>query len=159
MNDRAASQGTGDKRGSSSIVEIHGVTKTYRRGPVVVPVLSGVDLVVPEREFLSLMGPSGSGKSTLLNIIAGIDSATSGEVRVVGEEIGKLSDPALSRWRLRSIGYVFQMHHLVPVLTAWENVELPLLLIPMSKAERRQHADAAANLEDVTHGQGPEYRS
>ncbi len=125
------------------IVEIRDLTKTYRRGSVEIPVLAGIDLDVEEQEFLALMGPSGSGKTTLLNIIAGIDTPTSGLARVVGAEIDEYPDRELARWRLRNIGYVFQMHHLVPVMTAHENVELPLMLLPMSKSERQQHTDTA----------------
>ncbi len=133
------------------IVEIENLTKTYRRGSVEIPVLEGIDLEVEEKELLALMGPSGSGKTTLLNIIAGIDAPTSGLVRVTGHEITTFRDEKLSRWRLRTIGYVFQMHHLVPVLTAWENVELPLLLLPMSKKERKKHADTALDAVGLLH--------
>jgi len=133
-----------------AIVEIKGLNKSYQRGSESITPLAGIDLTVEEGEFLSLMGPSGSGKTTLLNIVAGIDSASSGDVQVAGSNLARLSDAELSRWRLRNVGYIFQMYNLVPVLTAWENVELPLLLLPMSRKERKQHVDvaiAAAGLE------------
>ncbi|MHC4516788.1 MAG: ABC transporter ATP-binding protein [Planctomycetota bacterium] len=126
-----------------NIVEIENLSKIYERGSVEIKPLDGIDLTVEEGEFLSLMGPSGSGKTTLLNIIAGIDSPTSGRVRVAGCELANLNDKQLSAWRLRSVGYVFQMYNLVPVLTAWENIELPLLLLPMSRQDRKRHVDAA----------------
>jgi len=126
-----------------NIVEIESLSKVYERGSVEIKPLDGIDLTVEEGEFLSLMGPSGSGKTTLLNIIAGIDSPTSGRVRVAGCELANLNDKQLSAWRLRSVGYVFQMYNLVPVLTAWENIELPLLLLPMSRQDRKRHVDAA----------------
>jgi len=133
-----------------AIVEIEHLCKSYRRGGETITPLAGIDLTVEEGEFLSLMGPSGSGKTTLLNIVAGIDSATSGRVNVAGSDLARLSDAELSSWRLRNVGYVFQLYNLVPVLTAWENVELPLLLLPMSRKERQRHVDvalAAAGLE------------
>jgi putative ABC transport system ATP-binding protein len=125
------------------IVETRSLCKHYTRGAEVITPLEEIDLAIEEGEFLSLMGPSGSGKTTLLNIIAGIDSPTSGEVVVAGSRLDTLSDSALATWRLRSVGYIFQMYNLVPVLTAWENVELPLLLLPLSRSERRKHVDVA----------------
>jgi putative ABC transport system ATP-binding protein len=127
----------------TAIVQVHDLTKIYRRGNVEIRPLDGISLEVAESEFLGLMGPSGSGKTTLLNIIAGIDTPTSGRVQVAGSDLGALTDAELSRWRLRNVGYVFQIYNLVPVLTAWENVELPLLLLPLSRRERRRHVDAA----------------
>lgn len=117
------------------IVEIANLSKTYRRGEVDIQPLAGIDLQIEDGEFLSLMGPSGSGKTTLLNIIAGIDSPSSGEVRVAGSDLARLTDAELSAWRLRNVGYVFQMYNLVPVLTAWENVELPLRISRVAPAE------------------------
>ncbi|MEW6741403.1 MAG: ABC transporter ATP-binding protein [Planctomycetota bacterium] len=127
----------------SRIVEIENLTKTYKRGQVEITPLDRLSLEVEEGDFLCLMGPSGSGKTTLLNIIAGVDSATSGRAQVAGVDLATLNDAALSRWRLRNVGYIFQVYNLVPVLTAWENVELPLLLLPISRKERRRHVEAA----------------
>ena len=122
----------------NNIVEITGLSKTYRRGTVDITPLSGLNLTVKEGEFLSLMGPSGSGKTTLMNIIAGIDFATSGTVIVNGANLRALSDAELARWRNANIGYIFQLYNLLPVLTAYENVELPLLLMPLSARRRRE---------------------
>jgi putative ABC transport system ATP-binding protein len=123
-----------------AMVEVHGVRKVYRRDALAITVLDGIDLEVPEGEFLALMGPSGSGKTTLLNLIAGIDRPTAGTVRVAGTEVGSLSEGALARFRSRSIGFIFQFYNLIPVLTALENVALPLLLERLSKKERRERA-------------------
>jgi len=125
------------------MVQTDELTKMYRRGSEEIHPLRGIDVTVSEGEFLALMGPSGSGKSTLLNLIAGIDTPTKGTIIVNGVDLENLSDVELSRWRTRSIGYIFQLYNLVPVLTAWENVELPLLLLPLSKKERRQHTETA----------------
>jgi len=127
----------------ATMVEVENLTKVYQRGSVEIKPLDSINLQVEEGEFLSLMGPSGSGKTTLLNIIAGVDSPTSGRAVVAGADLGTLGDAGLSRWRLRNVGYVFQIYNLVPVLTAWENVELPLLLLKMSRKERREHVEAA----------------
>ena len=126
-----------------NIVEVDRVTKVYRKGPIEIRPLDGVSVNVEEGEFLSLMGPSGSGKTTLLNLIAGIDTPTSGHVVVAGEDLGSLSDAELSRWRTHNVGYIFQIYNLVPVLTARENVELPLLLFKMSRAKRKQQVETA----------------
>jgi putative ABC transport system ATP-binding protein len=123
-----------------AMVEVRGVRKVYRRDALAITVLDGIDLEVPEGEFLALMGPSGSGKTTLLNLIAGIDRPTAGTVRVAGTEVGSLSEGALARFRSRSIGFIFQFYNLIPVLTALENVTLPLLLERLSKKERRERA-------------------
>ena len=128
------------------IVQIRGVSKAYRRDSMVIPVLRDILLDVPEGEFLGLMGPSGSGKSTLLNLIGGIDRPDAGTVTVAGTDITKLGESELARWRARHIGFVFQFYNLLPVLTAYENVELPLLLTPLSKAERKKHVEAALTL-------------
>jgi putative ABC transport system ATP-binding protein len=122
------------------------VTKHYRRDAFVIPVLEGLSLTVPPGEFLALMGPSGSGKTTLLNLIAGLDRPTSGQVIVHGQEISRLSDGALTRWRSENVGFIFQLYNLIPVLTAFENVELPLLLTHLSRKERRERANTALRI-------------
>jgi putative ABC transport system ATP-binding protein len=123
-----------------AMVEVAAVRKVYRRDTQEIPVLAGIDLTVPEGEFVALRGPSGSGKTTLLNLVAGIDRPTSGTVRVAGTDLGTLSENALARWRSRHIGFIFQFYNLIPVLTAAENVELPLLLERLSRRERRERA-------------------
>ena len=127
----------------NALVEIDDVRKVYRRDTFDVPVLNGVTLGVAAGDFLALMGPSGSGKTTLLNLIAGIDRPTSGRVVVGGREISRLGESALAAWRARHVGFVFQLYNLVPVLNAFENVELPLLLTRLSKKQRREHVQAA----------------
>ena len=122
------------------IVDVRSVRKVYRRDSQEITVLDGIDLQVPAGEFVALMGPSGSGKTTLLNLIAGIDRPTSGKVVVAGTEVGALSESALAAWRSRNVGFIFQFYNLIPVLTARENVELPLLLTHLSKRERRERA-------------------
>ncbi len=131
------------------IVQIRGVSKSYRRDSLAVPVLDNITLDVPEGEFLGLMGPSGSGKTTLLNLIAGIDRPDAGSVSVAGTDVTKLSESQLAKWRSTHIGFVFQFYNLIPVLTAYENVELPLLLTPLSKAQRRDHVRTALTLVDL----------
>ena len=128
------------------IVQIRGLSKAYRRDSMEIPVLRDITLEVPEGEFLGLMGPSGSGKTTLLNLIAGIDRPDSGTVTVAGTDVTKLSESQLARWRATHIGFVFQFYNLIPVLTAFENVELPLLLTSLSKPERKRHVDTALAL-------------
>src|ERR1700730_15480096 len=120
--------------------------KVYRRDEFDVPVLNGVTLEVGRGDFLALMGPSGSGKTTLLNLIAGIDRPTSGRIIVDGKEISRFSETALSSWRARHVGFIFQLYNLIPVLNAFENVELPLLLTSLSKKERREHVSTALNI-------------
>nr|WP_240490224.1 ABC transporter ATP-binding protein [Planctopirus hydrillae] len=126
------------------------VAKSFRRGSEEVHVLDELSLRVPEGEFLALMGPSGSGKTTLLNLIAGLDRPTSGEVTVRGEPISRLSEGKLALWRTRNIGFVFQFYHLLPVLSAYRNVELPLLLLPMTAAQRRQQVEMALNIVNLS---------
>ena len=128
------------------IVQVRSVSKSYHRDSMAIPVLHDISLDVPEGEFLGLMGPSGSGKTTLLNLIAGIDRPDAGAVTVAGTDVTKLSESELARWRARHIGFVFQFYNLIPVLTAYENVELPLLLTSLSKAERRKHVETALAL-------------
>ena len=125
----------------STLIACRGLTKTYRKGATEVTPLAALDLEVPAGTFLALMGPSGSGKTTLLNLVAGIDRPTAGDLVVAGEDLVRLSRGALARWRAKSVGYIFQLYHLVPVLTAAENIELPLLLHPLSRAERRRRVD------------------
>jgi putative ABC transport system ATP-binding protein len=126
-----------------ALVDVQEVTRSYRKGEQTITPLQAVSLQVEKGDFLSLMGSSGSGKSTLLNLIAGIDRPTSGRVVVADLDVGTLSRTRLAAWRAAHIGYIFQMHNLIPVLTAWENVELPLLLLPLSRAERRKRVAIA----------------
>ena len=127
-------------------IRLSGVERRYRRGQQEVPVLSGLDLAITAGEFVAFMGPSGSGKSTLLNLIGGLDVPDAGEVIVNGEELKSLNDHALTQWRSLHVGFVFQSYHLLPVLTARENVELPLLLTGLNAKERRQHASIALDI-------------
>ena len=127
-------------------VKVDHVSKTFRRGSETVEVLNGLSLQVPRGEYLGLMGPSGSGKTTLLNLIAGLDQPNSGSVWVGDTEISHLSESDLAKWRTRSLGFVFQFYHLLPVLTAYANVELPLLLLPLSAAQRKQQVLTALDI-------------
>lgn len=130
----------------ASHVQVRDVHKYFKRGSERVDVLNGLSLDVPEREFLALMGPSGSGKTTLLNLIAGLDSPSEGEITVNGDVISSMSESRLAQWRTRNIGFIFQFYHLLPVLTALENVELPLLLLPLSSKQRREQALTALDI-------------
>ncbi|MHC4407702.1 MAG: ABC transporter ATP-binding protein [Planctomycetota bacterium] len=132
-----------------SLIEIHHVTKVYRSGPEEVVPLKNLSFSIEEGEFVALMGPSGSGKTTLLNLIAGIDQPTQGSVVVAGEEISALNARELARWRTRHVGFVFQNYNLIPVLTAFENVEVPLLLLDMSRSERRKRVMVALEAVDL----------
>jgi putative ABC transport system ATP-binding protein len=132
------------------IIEIRDLYKSYRRGSQRVPVLESIDLDIAQGEFLALMGPSGSGKSTLLNLIAGIDRPDSGLLRVGGIDIGALSEGELAAWRAGHVGFIFQFYNLIPVLTAFENVELPLLLTRLSRRQRREHVLLALQLVGLT---------
>ena len=133
-------------RTAGSIVEIRGVRKVYRRDRQEVTVLDGIDLDVADGAFEALMGPSGSGKTTLLNLIAGIDQPTSGSIRVAGADLATLGETARARWRAQTIGFIFQFYNLMPVLTAAENVELPLLLTGLRAADRKRRVEVALKL-------------
>lgn len=130
----------------NSLISIKSVTKSFTKGKTTITPLENLSLEVPRGEFLSLMGPSGSGKTTLLNLIAGIDPPTSGEILIDGKDISRLSRSQLTKWRAVHVGYIFQLYHLVPILSAYENVELPLLLGKLSKAERKKKVLAALDL-------------
>lgn len=132
-----------------ALIECRDLTKTYKRGATPITPLEGLDLDIEEGTFLALMGPSGSGKTTLLNLIAGIDRPTSGELRIDGRNIGELSARELAHWRSEYIGYIFQLYNLVPVLTAYENVELPLLLHSLSRRERHDRVQTALELAGI----------
>jgi len=129
-----------------ALVEIQDVHKVYKRDQFQVPVLNGITLSVPAGDFLALMGPSGSGKTTLLNLVAGIDRPTKGTILVDGKEISRFNETQLASWRARHIGFIFQMYNLIPVLDAFENVELPLLLTKLSKKQRREHVQTALDI-------------
>jgi len=132
------------------LVAIRGLTKYYVRGDQVIPVLVGINLDVFAGDYVALMGPSGSGKSTLLNLVAGIDKPSGGEIRVAGVDIARLSDTDLARWRSAHVGFIFQFYNLMPVLTAFQNVELPLLLTSLSRRDRRERVAAALELVGLT---------
>ncbi|HMF18764.1 MAG TPA: ABC transporter ATP-binding protein [Gemmataceae bacterium] len=131
---------------SNPIVRVRGVHKYFTRGSEQIDVLNNLNLEVPEGEFFGLMGPSGSGKTTLLNLIAGLDKPSEGEVWIGESLVSRMTESELARWRTRSIGFIFQFYHLLPVLTAYENVELPLLLLPLSSTERRRQVLTALDL-------------
>ncbi|MFO1477383.1 MAG: ABC transporter ATP-binding protein [Verrucomicrobiota bacterium] len=133
------------------LVNVDGVEKVFHRGSEDIHVLSNLTLQVPTGEFLALMGPSGSGKSTLLNLIGGLDRPTRGSVEISGQRIDQLPDGALAAWRARHVGFVFQLYNLMPMLSAERNVELPLLLTHLSRAERKKHVDAALGVVGLSH--------
>lgn len=130
----------------SSIISVQNVSKSYWRNKIKIPVLNNISINVEQGEFLALMGPSGSGKTTLLNLIAGIDKPSAGEIIINGTVISSLGESALAKWRANNVGFVFQFYNLIPVLTAFENVELPLLLTKLSKAERKKQVETALTL-------------
>jgi len=136
---------------AGALVRVDGVEKIFHRGSEDIHVLSNLTLQVPAGEFLALMGPSGSGKSTLLNLIGGLDRPTKGTVEVAGDRIDTLSDRQLAAWRARHIGFVFQLYNLMPVLTAERNVELPLLLTSLTKAQRQKHVETALAMVGLSH--------
>src|SRR6201993_2236571 len=132
--------------GSASLIQVRDLDKTYRRGGEDIHVLQGLNLDVEKGEFVAFMGPSGSGKTTLLNLLGGLDVPTRGSITVAGDEITHMSAGRLTEWRARHVGFIFQMYNLIPVLTAYQNVELPLLLTKLSKAERRAHVETALSI-------------
>ena len=132
-----------ESNSSSPLVVVEDVTKEYRRDEIVIPVLTGMNLQLEAGDYTALMGPSGSGKSTLLNLIAGLDKPTSGHVYVCGQDLGNTSQGELAKWRSRHIGFIFQMYNLIPVLTAYENVELPLTLTPLRRRQRAEQVRTA----------------
>lgn len=135
-----------DGTGNDSLIKVRGLDKRYRRGGEDIHVLQGLNLDVDGGEFVAFMGPSGSGKTTLLNLLGGIDLPTQGSITVAGDEITHMSGSKLTQWRGRHVGFVFQMYNLIPVLTAFQNVELPLLLTQLSKLERKKHVEVALEL-------------
>ena len=139
---------------NSTLVKVTGVDKIFKRGSEEIHVLGGLDLEIPDGEFLALMGPSGSGKSTLLNLVGGLDRPSEGKVEIGGQRIDKLSDRKLAAWRARHVGLVFQFYNLMPVLTAQKNVELPLLLTRLSRAERKKRAAIALDIVGLSHRTG-----
>jgi putative ABC transport system ATP-binding protein len=126
-----------------ALIEIHNLFKSYQRDSLEIPVLNNISLAIAEGDYIAFMGPSGSGKTTLLNLIAGIDKPTSGNIMVAGADICELDETELAVWRSRNVGFIFQFYNLIPVLTALENVELPLVLTPLTKRQRRAHAETA----------------
>jgi putative ABC transport system ATP-binding protein len=131
---------------TEAMIQCRGLSKSYHKGSMVVTPLHALDLDVPKGEFLALMGPSGSGKTTLLNLLSGIDTPTAGSLVISGTELSKLPRRDLTAWRARNVGYIFQLYHLIPVLTAFENVELPLLLSPISRKDRHARVETALKL-------------
>jgi len=127
----------------SALIQLVNISKSYQRDSLEIPVLSNINMQVPEGEFLALMGPSGSGKTTLLNLIGGIDKPTKGDIIIGGNDISKYGESALAKWRSDNVGFIFQFYNLIPVLTAFDNVELPLLLTNLSKAERNRRVEFA----------------
>jgi putative ABC transport system ATP-binding protein len=138
------------KGGTNSLIQVRGLDKKYRRGGEDIDVLQGLNLDVDKGDFVAFMGPSGSGKTTLLNLLGGLDVPTRGSIKVAGDEITSMSGSNLTHWRARHVGFIFQMYNLLPVLTAFQNVELPLLLTKLSKAERRKHVETALGIVGLT---------
>ncbi|MDP3112361.1 MAG: ABC transporter ATP-binding protein [Thermodesulfovibrionales bacterium] len=134
----------------TAIVQIKNLFKSYKRGSQIIPVLQDITLDIADNEFMALMGPSGSGKSTLLNLIAGIDKVDSGSISIGGIDITSLSETELAKWRSSHVGFIFQFYNLIPVLTAFENVELPLLLTGLSRKERKEHVRMALRIVNLT---------
>ncbi len=130
----------------STLIEVKNLSKSYWRNKLEIPVLNNINIRINEGDFLGLMGPSGSGKTTLLNLLAGIDKPSQGEITINGTDITKMSESALAKWRANNVGFVFQFYNLIPVLTAYENVELPLLLTKLSKSERKKHVETALGI-------------
>ena len=137
--------------GKEVLVRAAGIDKVFQRGSERIHVLGGLDLEIPQGEFLALMGPSGSGKSTLLNLLGGLDRPSEGSIEVGGQRIDRMSDRRLAAWRARHVGLVFQFYNLMPTLTAQKNVELPLLLTHLSRAQRREHAATALEIVGLSH--------
>jgi putative ABC transport system ATP-binding protein len=135
---------------SEPLVQIENVYKEFQRDKITIPVLMGLNLRVQRGEYLAFMGPSGSGKSTLLNLVAGLDQPTSGRVVVCGTDLGQCSESRLAQWRSRHIGFIFQLYNLIPVLTAYENIELPLTLTPLTRRQRDEHVRAALEVVGLT---------
>ncbi|MEQ1472809.1 MAG: ABC transporter ATP-binding protein [Candidatus Acidiferrum sp.] len=129
-----------------SLIRVRGLNKTYKRGGEPIQVLQGLNLDVDQADFVAFMGPSGSGKTTLLNLLGGLDVPSAGSITVAGDEVTSMSASKLTQWRARHVGFIFQMYNLIPVLTAFQNVELPLLLTKLSKAERRKHVETALSV-------------
>jgi putative ABC transport system ATP-binding protein len=135
---------------SQSLIRVRGLNKTYSRGGEEIQVLQGLNLDVDKGDFVSFMGPSGSGKTTLLNLLGGLDVPSAGSITVDNDEITNMSGSKLTQWRARHVGFIFQMYNLIPVLTAFQNVELPLLLTKLSKADRRKHVETALGVVGLT---------
>lgn len=135
---------------SDALIRLVGVVKKYNTNSEEITVLNGLNLRMIEGEFIAIMGPSGSGKTTILNLIAGIDGTTDGQIFVGSDEISMMTEGELARWRSRHVGFIFQFYNLIPALTAYENVELPLLLTPLSKSERREHVETALEIVGLT---------
>src|SRR5262244_270832 len=131
---------------TNSLIQVRGLDKTYRRGGEEIHVLQGLNLDVDQGEFVAFMGPSGSGKTTLLNLLGGLDVPSHGSIKVANDEITSMSGNKLTQWRARHVGFIFQMYNLIPVLTAFQNVELPLLLTKLSKSQRKQHVETALSI-------------
>ncbi|MBN1879182.1 ABC transporter ATP-binding protein [bacterium] len=141
---------TVNSRNNGNLIEIRQLNKTYYRGSEAIEVLTDVDLSIGKGEFVAFMGPSGSGKTTLLNLIGGLDLPTSGSITIDGRDIAKLSRKQLTDWRAEHVGFIFQLYNLIPVLTAYQNVELPLLLTGLSRTERRKHVETALGIVGLT---------